>query len=50
MSPTRCVSPMKPAAIAAELGIHLTAAPEEFRTAPIARAVLDALPTDRPAV
>ena len=39
---------MKPVTAAAKLGIYLSAAPEEFRTAPITRAELDALRADPP--
>ena len=40
---------MKPVTAARKLGIHLPAAPQEFRDAPITRADLDALRADPPA-
>ncbi|MBF6165663.1 hypothetical protein IU486_12875 [Streptomyces gardneri] len=49
MSPDNKTQTMKPLTAANKLGIYLPAAPEEFRTAPISRAQLDALRDDPPA-
>ncbi|MGK8523395.1 DUF5997 family protein [Nocardia asteroides] len=49
MSPDKNPQTMKPLTAANKLGIYLPAAPEEFRTAPISRAQLDALRADPPA-
>lgn len=40
---------MKPATAAKKLGVYLPATPEEFQSAPITRAALDALRADPPA-
>jgi hypothetical protein len=49
VSPDNKTQTMKPLTAANKLGIYRPAAPEEFRTAPISRAQLDALRDDPPA-